>query len=68
MCEVVLNTGNITLESGIAQGTVNPFNFIFDVRPAGKSATKAGQGQIRTVREGNGHGNKDINPEAVNVR
>ena len=68
MCEVVLNTGNITLESGIAQGTVNPFNFIFDVRPAGKRATKAGQGQIRTVREGNGHGNKDINPEAVNVR
>ena len=28
MCEVVLNTGNITLESGIARGTVNPFNFI----------------------------------------
>ncbi|WP_207106178.1 hypothetical protein, partial [Enterobacter cloacae] len=68
MCEQVLNTGNIPVKGGITQGTVNTFNFIFDVRPAGKSATKAGQGQIRTVREGNGHGNKDINPEAVNVR
>lgn len=68
MCEQVLNTGNITVKGGITQGTVNTFNFIFDVRPAGKCATKAGQGQIRTVREGNGHGNKDINPEAVNVR
>ncbi|WP_234355681.1 hypothetical protein [Enterobacter cloacae] len=56
------------MKGGITQGTVNTFNFIFDVRPAGKRATKAGQGQIRTVREGNGHGNKDINPEAVNVR
>ncbi|WP_426724134.1 hypothetical protein [Enterobacter cloacae complex sp. 339J8] len=62
MCEQVLNTGNIPVKGGITQGTVNTFNFIFDVRPAGKSATKAGQGQIRTVREGNGHGNKDINP------
>ena len=38
MCEVVLNTGNITLESGIA-GTVNPFNFIFDVRSAGQGSS-----------------------------
>ncbi|MBT1533470.1 hypothetical protein, partial [Enterobacter cloacae] len=63
-----LNTGNIPVKGGITQGTVNTFNFIFDVRPAGKRATKAGQGQIRTVREGNCHGNKNINPEAVNVR
>ena len=35
MCEVVLNTGNITLESGIACGTVNPFNFILTC-PAGR--------------------------------
>ncbi len=40
MCEVVLNTGNITLESGIARGTVNPFNFIFDVRPAGQGSSQ----------------------------
>uniref|UniRef100_UPI001BD0EE8D hypothetical protein n=1 Tax=Enterobacter cloacae TaxID=550 RepID=UPI001BD0EE8D len=51
-----------------AHGTGNAVKAILDVRPAGKRATKAGQGQIRTVREGNGHGNKDINPEAVNVR
>ncbi|EMP7252636.1 hypothetical protein ROB49_004647 [Enterobacter cloacae] len=68
MCEQVLNTGNIPVKGGITQGTVNTFNFIFDVRPAGKRATKAGQGQICTVREGNCHGNKNINPEAVNVR
>ena len=68
MCEQVLNTGNITVKGGITQGTVNTFDFIFDVRPAGKGSPQAGQGQIRTVREGNGHGNKDINPKAVNVR
>ncbi|WP_407216925.1 hypothetical protein [Enterobacter hormaechei] len=67
-CEVVLNTGNITLESGIARGTVNPFNFIFDVRPAGQGSSRAGQGQSGAVGEGNSHGNKDINPKAVNVR
>ncbi|WP_432619667.1 hypothetical protein, partial [Enterobacter cloacae] len=59
---------NIPVKGGITQGTVNTFNVIFDVRHAGKRATKAGQGQIRTVREGNCHGNKNINPEAVNVR
>ena len=68
MCEQVLNTGNITVKGGITQGTVNTFNFIFDVRPAGKGSSQAGQGQTRTVGEGNGHGNKDINPEGVNVR
>ena len=68
MCEQVLNTGNITVKRGITQGTVNTFNFIFDVRPAGKGTSQAGQGQAGTVREGDGHGNKDIDPEAVNVR
>ena len=49
-------------------GTVNPFNFIFDVRPAGQGSSRAGQGQSGAVGEGNSHGNKDINPKAVNVR
>ncbi len=46
MCEVVLNTGNITLESGIARGTVNPFNFIFDVRPAGQGSSRGWSGSV----------------------
>ena len=68
MCEQVLNTGNIPVKGGITQGTVNTFNFIFDVRPAGKGTSQAGQGQSGPVGEGNSHGNKDINPKAVNVR
>ena len=66
-CEVVLNTGNITLESGIARGTVNPFNFILTCALPG-GVRPAGQGQSGAVGEGNSHGNKDINPKAVNVR
>ena len=68
MREHMLNAGNITVKRGITQGTVNTFNFIFDVRPAGKGAPQAGQGQTGAVREGDGHGNENINPEAVNVR
>ena len=68
MCEQVLNTGNVPVKGGIAQGTVNTFYFVFNVRPARKSASQAGQGQSCTVREGNGHGNKNINPETVNAR
>lgn len=67
MREQVLNAGDIAMKGGVAHGTVNTFNFIFDVRPAGKGTSKAGQGQTCTVSEGNGHGNEDINPEAVNV-
>ena len=68
MCEQVLNAGNITVKGGITQGTVNTFYFIFDVRPAGKGSSQAGQSQGCAVGERDGHGNKDINPEAVNVR
>lgn len=68
MSELVLDTGNITVKGGIAQSTVNTFDFIFNVRPAGKRASQSGEGQTGTAREGDGHGNKDINPEAVNVR
>ena len=64
---VVLNTGNITLESGIAQARSTRLIF-FDVRPAGQGSSRAGQGQSGAVGEGNSHGNKDINPKAVNVR
>ncbi len=34
MREQVLNTGNITVKGGITEGTVNTFNFIFNVRLA----------------------------------
>ena len=68
MREQVLNTGNITVKGGIAQGTVNTFDFIFNVRPARKGASQAGKSEICTVSEGNSHGNKGINPEGVNVR
>ena len=67
MCEQVLNAGNITVKGSITQGTVNAFNFIFNVRPAGKGAPQAGQGQTGATRKRDGHGNKDINAEAVNV-
>ena len=65
-CEVVLNTGNITLESGIARArSTRLILFLTCALPGGSSA---GQGQSGAVGEGNSHGNKDINPKAVNVR
>ena len=48
-------------------GTVNPFNFILTCALPG-GVRRAGQGQSGAVGEGNSHGNKDINPKAVNVR
>ena len=66
MCEVVLNTGNITLESGIAEARST--RLILFLTCALQGSSRAGQGQSGAVGEGNSHGNKDINPKAVNVR
>jgi hypothetical protein len=67
MGEHMLDTGNIEMKGSIAQSTIDTFNFIFDVRPAGKGATEAGQGQAGTVCKGDSHGNKDVNPEGMDT-
>ncbi len=36
MGEHMLDTGNIAMKGSIAQSTIDTFNFIFDVRPAGR--------------------------------
>jgi hypothetical protein len=33
------------MKGGIAEGTVNAFNFIFDMSPAGKGTSRAGEGE-----------------------
>ncbi|WP_395301604.1 hypothetical protein V1599_03905 [Enterobacter sp. ECC-175] len=67
MGEHMLDTGNIAMKGRIAQGAIDTFNFVFDMRPAGKVTAKAGQGQTGTVCKGDSNGNKDINPEGMNT-
>lgn len=67
MCEFMLESGNTTVEGSNAQSTVNTFDFIFYMRLTGKRASLAGQGQGCAEGENDGHGNKDINPEVVNI-
>ncbi|BBE76400.1 hypothetical protein MRY16398_56500 [Phytobacter sp. MRY16-398] len=54
------------MKGGVTEGTVDPFDFIFDVSGTGKGASETGQGEFSTVAERNSHGSEDINAERMN--
>ena len=64
--ELHLDTGKVAVKGGVTEGTVDPFDFIFDVSGTGKGASETGQGEFSTVAERNSHGSEDINAERMN--